>query len=115
MQRDVGGQLLAGDDAQEVGVQDVALGGVTLQGLDQDAFVVAIDLQGDDAGVGGFAFQHLGQVFADQGDGSRGLVATVDHGGNVTGITTQAAARTFPQVGTHFGIQGEINHCESPG
>jgi predicted molibdopterin-dependent oxidoreductase YjgC len=30
------------------------------------------------------------------------------------GETTQAAARTFPQVGTHFSIQGKFSHFISP-
>jgi hypothetical protein len=45
----------------------------------------------------------------------RGFLATVDNGRNQAGDTTQAAARTFPQVGTRFGIQGKFNsHFTSP-
>src|SRR3990167_9286196 len=115
VQGGVGSQFLAGDDADEVGVHHIAFGRVTLQGFDQDAFVAAGDVQGQYVAERGFVFQQFGQFFGQQADRLRGFFATVDDGGNHGNVTTQAAARTFPQVGTHFGIQGKFNsHFTSP-
>src|SRR5690606_18919608 len=52
VQRNVSGQLVVGDDAQEVGVHDEAFGRMALQGLDQHGFLGAIDVQGDDVAEG---------------------------------------------------------------
>src|SRR5690606_18983983 len=113
--RNGGGQLLAGDDALEVSVQNEALGRLTLQRLDHHVLALAIDAQLDDVAEGDFVFQHLGQVFGQNADRLRRSFATVDHGRYEVGVTTQAAARTFPQVGTLLGIQFEVSHCVSPG
>src|SRR5690606_27568410 len=97
--RHVGGQLLAGNHALEVGVHDEALGRVALQGLQDHVFGLVTEVQGDHAAEGDFVFQGRGQFVGGQADGLGFLVATVDNGGNQVGVTTQAAARTFPQVG----------------
>src|SRR5690606_22551656 len=111
----VSAQLLAGNDALEVSVQDETFGRVALQGLDHDAFFGAVNVQVQNVAEGSFVFQQLGQVFGQQADGLRGFLATVDHGRNPGHVTTQAAARTFPQVGTHFSAQGKFNsHFTSP-
>src|SRR5690606_38421781 len=113
--RDGSGQLLASDNALEVSVQYEALGRMTLQRLDHHVLALAIDAQLDDVAEGDFVFQHLGQVFGQNADRLRRSFATVDHGRYEVGVTTQAAARTFPQVGTLLGIQIEVSHCVSPG
>ncbi|MNY46153.1 hypothetical protein D3C86_1813080 [compost metagenome] len=59
----MGGQFLAGDDADEVGVHHVAFGRVALQGFDQDAFVAAGDVQGQYVAERGLVFQQFGQFF----------------------------------------------------
>src|SRR5690606_21651557 len=114
VQRNVGAQLLAGNDTNEVGVHHVAFGRVALQGLDHHVLDGAGDVQGQHVAEGGFVFQQLGQFFGQQADGLGRLVAAVNYGGQHGDVTTQAAARTFPQVGTHFGIQGKISHYSSP-
>ncbi|MNP43940.1 hypothetical protein D3C76_1377850 [compost metagenome] len=110
----VGAQFLAGNYALEVSVQNEAFGRVTLQGLDQNGFGSAGNVQGDHVAEGCFVFQQLGQVFGLQAYGLRGFLAAVNNSGNQIGVTTQAAARTFPQVRTRFGIQGKLGHCNSP-
>src|SRR5690606_21976992 len=105
-----GGQLLASNHALEVSVQDEVLRRVALQGLDHDVLAGAVDVQGDHVAERDFVFQHFGQVFGQQADGQRLLVATVDNGRNHVFVTTQAAARTFPQVGTRSGFQGKFSH-----
>ncbi|MNN07062.1 hypothetical protein D3C81_1198800 [compost metagenome] len=107
-------QLVVGDDADEVGVQDEAFGRMALQGLDHDGFNLAVDVQGEHVAEHSLVFQQLGEILGQQADGQRSGFATVDHGRNQAGVATQAAARTFPQVGTRFGIQGKIVHCISP-
>src|SRR5690606_17930284 len=106
--------LLAGDDADEVGVHHVAFGGVALQGLDHDVLGGAGNVQGQHVAEGGFVVQQLGDVLGQDADGLGRLVAAVDYGRDLVFVTTQAAARTFPQVGTHFGIQGKFSHYSSP-
>ena len=109
-----GGQFLAGNNAYEVSVQHVAFGWVALQGLDDDVLLGAANVQGNDVAVGRIVFQQFGDFFGQHADGFRGFVATVNYSWNQACETTQAAARTFPQVGTHFSIQSKIVHVVSP-
>src|SRR5476649_2883370 len=108
------GQFLTSNNAYEVSVHHVAFSRVTLQCLDNDALLGASNVQLDDVAVSSFVFQQLGNFFSQHADGFRSFVATVDNGWNQACETTQAAARTFPQVGTHFSIQSEISHFVSP-
>ena len=105
--------FLAGDHAYEVSVQDVTLGWVTLQCLDQDVLLGATDVQFNHVAEGSLVFEQLGDFLGQHADGLRGFVATVDNSWNQAGETTQAAARTFPQVGTRFGIQVKSFMCFS--
>ncbi|MCY1548768.1 hypothetical protein D9M68_848970 [compost metagenome] len=114
VQGNVCNQLLAGYYALEVSVQDEAFGRVTLQGFDHYVFSGAANVQGQNVAESRFVFQQLGQVFGQQADGLRGFFAAVDYGRNQARVTTQAAARTFPQVRTHVSIQGKFNHFTSP-
>ena len=114
VQRNVSGQLVVGDNADEVSVNHELLGRVTLQGLDQHGFHGVAEVQRDHVAEGSFVFQQLDHFVGLQADGQRSLVATVDYGRNQVGVTTQAAARTFPQVVTHFGVQSKFGHCISP-
>src|SRR3989344_3260868 len=108
------GQLLAGNYAYEVSVHHVAFGRVTLQSFDYDVLLGATNVQLDDVAVSRFVFEQFGNFFGQHADGFRGFVATVNYSWNQACETTQAAARTFPQVGTHFSIQSKIVHVVSP-
>ena len=109
-----GGQFLAGNNAYEVSVHHVAFGRVTLQSLDDDVLLGATNVQLDDVAVSRFVFEQFGNFFGQHADGFRGFFATVNYSWNQACETTQAAARTFPQVGTHFSIQSKIVHFVSP-
>ncbi|MCY1174295.1 hypothetical protein D9M73_144930 [compost metagenome] len=91
-----------------------AFGRVALQGFDQYGFLGAANVQGDHVAEGSLVFQQFGDFAQFQSYGLRLFVATVNYSRNQTGVTTQAAARTFPQVGTHFSIQSKIVHVVSP-
>ncbi|MNE28916.1 hypothetical protein D3C80_1223780 [compost metagenome] len=112
--RNLGGQLLASNDANEVSVHDELLGWVTLHGFNNDVFFFAVDVQFDNVAESRFVFEQFGHFFSQHGDGCRLFVATVYNGRDLGGETTQAAARTFPQVGTRLGVQSEISHFVSP-
>ena len=103
----LGGQLLASNDANEVGVHDEAFGRVTLHGLDHDVLLGAVDIQFDNVAEGSFVFEQLGDFLGHDGQGLGFFIATVDNGRDVGGVT-QAAARTFPQVSTRLGVQSEF-------
>lgn len=60
VQRYVGGQLVVGDHAQEVGVHHEAFRRMALQGLDQYGFLGAANVQGDHVAEGSLVFQELG-------------------------------------------------------
>src|SRR5450830_12004 len=109
-----GGQFVAGNDANEVSVQHVAFSWVTLQRLDDDVLLGAANVQRNDVAVGRIVFQQFGNFFSQHADGFRGFFATVNYSWNQACETTQAAARTFPQVGTHFSIQNKFVHVVSP-
>jgi len=119
VQRDVDGHFVAGNNAQEVSVHDYRLGRVTLQCFQQHVFFLAVDGQADDVGVESFVFQGFFQFACFQSNVLRSLVTTVNDGGNQISVTTQAAARTFPQVSTRFRIKSEVDDCSllanSPG
>ncbi|GBH08047.1 Ribonuclease HI [Pseudomonas syringae pv. actinidiae] len=108
------GQFLTSYNAYEVSVQHVAFGRVTLQCLDDDVLLGATNVQLDDVAVRSLVLEQLGNFLGQHADGLGGFVATVDYSWNQASETTQAAARTFPQVGTQFGIQGKIVHVVSP-
>src|SRR5690606_13366334 len=57
-----------------------------------------------------FVFQSLVQLARGDGNALGFLVATVNDSGNQVGVTTQAAARTFPQIVTRIRIQSEVDH-----
>jgi hypothetical protein len=62
---------------------------------------------------GSFVFEQLGNFLGHDGQGLSFFIATVYNGRDVQRVT-QAAARTFPQVTTHLGVQSEISHFVSP-
>ena len=84
--------------AQEIRVHDAVAGGVTLQILQNRFLLLLAHIDGQDVGVERLVFQRLFQVLAHQGQWLGVLAAAVNDGGDVVGETTQAAARTFPQV-----------------
>ena len=107
-------QLLTGNNAYEVSVHHVAFGRVTLQRFDDYVLLGAANSQFDNVAVSRFVFEQFGNFFSQQADGFRGFFATVNDSWNQACETTQAAARTFPQVGTHFSIQSKFVHVVSP-
>ncbi|MOA13383.1 hypothetical protein D3C78_1334320 [compost metagenome] len=109
----LGGQLLASNDANEVGVHDEAFGRVALHGLDYDVLLGAVDVQFDNVAVGSFVFEQFGDFLGHDGQGLGFFIATVNNSWDAGGVT-QAAARTFPQVSTRLGVQDEISHFVSP-
>src|SRR5471030_1744403 len=108
------GQFLTSYNAYEVSVQHVAFGRVALQSLDDYVLLGAANVQLDDVAVSRFVFDQFGNFFSQHADGFRGFFATVNYSWYQACETTQAAARTFPQVGTHFSIQGKFVHFVSP-
>lgn len=108
------GQFLTSNNAYEVSVHHVAFGRVTLQRLDHDVLLGAANVQFDNVAESRFVFEQFGNFFGQHADGFRGFVATVNYSWNQACETTQAAARTFPQVGTQFSIQSKIVHVVSP-
>src|SRR5471030_318967 len=108
------GQFLTGYNAYKVSVQHVAFGRVTLQCLDDYVLLFAANVQFDNVAVSSIVFEQFGDFFSQHADGFRGFFATVNYSWNQACETTQAAARTFPQVGTQFSIQSKIVHVVSP-
>ena len=107
-------QLLTSNNAYEVSVHHVAFSRVTLQSFDDHVLLNAANGQFDNVAVSSFVFEQFGNFFSQHADGFRGFFATVNYSWNQACETTQAAARTFPQVGTHFSIQSKIVHVVSP-
>jgi hypothetical protein len=60
VQWNVSGQFLTSNNADEVSVQHVAFGRVTLQGFDDDVLLGATDVQLDDVAVSRFVFEQFG-------------------------------------------------------
>ena len=89
-------------DAQKVRVHDAFPGRVALQVLENGLLLVLADIDRQNVGVESLIFQRLFQILANQRQGLWVLVATVDNGWDMVGETTQAAARTFPQVLSYF-------------
>lgn len=112
--RNDSGQFLTSNNAYEVSVHHVAFSRVTLQSFDDYVLLGATNVQLDDVAVSRFVFEQFGNFFGQHADGFRGFVATVNYSWNQACETTQAAARTFPQVGTRFSIQSKIVHVVSP-
>ncbi|MNN08442.1 hypothetical protein D3C81_1212960 [compost metagenome] len=111
--RNLGGQLLASNDANEVSVHDELLGWVALHGLDDDVLLDAVNVQLDHVAEGSFVFEQLGDFLGQDGQGLSFFITTVDNGWDAQRVT-QAAARTFPQVSTRLGVQNKISHFVSP-
>ena len=71
---------------------------MTLQGLDHGLFFLVADLQGDDVGKESFIFSGPGDVLVGNRQGDGVFITAIENGGYIIVQTTQAAARTFPQV-----------------
>src|SRR5690606_38612958 len=111
MKGNLGVQLLSSIHPLEVHVKQGGLGGVTLDVLEDDLLTAhALDIDGDDVAVEGLIGQRLDHVVVQQADILRVFLAAIDDGGNLTGQTTKAAARTFPHIVTDHGINSEIDH-----
>ncbi|MNJ14240.1 hypothetical protein D3C77_84570 [compost metagenome] len=113
MHRNNSGQFLASYNADEVSVHDELLGRVTLQSLDDNVLLGAVDVQFDNVAEGSFVVEQLGDFLGQDGYGFSGFATTVNNSRSVGGVT-QAAARTFPQVSTRLSVQSEISHFVSP-
>ena len=98
VQRYVDVDLVVLVNAQEVSVGQDRLVRVTLQILQDYAFFLATELDGQDVREEGFVFQGLFQLVVLDGNRSSVFSATIDDGRNFTLLTTQAAARTSPLI-----------------
>ena len=98
VQRNVDVDLVILVDAQEVSVGQDRLVRVTLQILQDDAFFLAVQFNGQNVGEEGFIFPSLFQFVVPDCDSCRVFSATIDDGRNFTLLTTQAAARTSPLI-----------------
>src|SRR5690606_13468001 len=97
--RHLHGDQLVGLYALEVRVDQTRLGRMALQVLDDHAFFLAVDVEGQDGGEERFVLGGVHQLLVVEADGNRGFVTTVDDGGHGVFQATQAAARTFPCIG----------------
>jgi hypothetical protein len=94
-------------------VHDVAFGWVTLQGLDDDVLLGAVNVQLDDVAVGRFVFEQFGISLASMLMDS-GLFRHRKQQLE-PGLRDDAGGGShLSQVGTHFSIQSKIVHFVSP-
>ena len=91
---------------------DKGLCRMALQIFQYHLLAFAIDSEGQNVGIESLMLQMVCKVSMIKGQGLSILAGTIDHGRDFA-LTTQAAARTFPQVVTDFGINVEVNrtHC----
>ena len=101
-------------DAKEVGVHGKAFCGVTLDILDDGVFRLTTHLNFENGTEAGFVFQHMLEILADQRQALGGLIRPVNDGGHFSLETTQAAARTFPRVGSRLCNNNKVRHGLAP-
>ena len=78
------------------------LGGVPLDVLNDGIFRFTANLHLENGAEAGFVLQHVLEVLADQCQALGRLTAPVNDGRYFAFKTTQAAARTFPLVGSRL-------------
>src|SRR5690606_18877536 len=91
--------------ALEVSVDQTGFGRVTLQILDDYAFSGAVDFQRDDRREERFVVESVQQLVVSDRDVGWRFVATVDDGRHQVFLSAQAAARTFPYVGSRLSFE----------
>jgi hypothetical protein len=102
-------------NALEVGVHNARFGGVALQRLDHNQLRLPIDHQSDDVREKRFVRSRFQDVFVWNRNGFRCRCTAINDGWYKISQTTQAAARTLPQVVSGTGIQFKsIGHNVSP-
>ena len=110
VQRHVHGDFVSGVNTQEVSVGQQRLERVTLQVTNNHLLFFTVDHQLDDRGEEGLVFDRLVERSFFYGDRLSAFLTAVYNGRYLLVRTTQAAARTFPQVVTNAGLQDKIRH-----
>ncbi len=108
VQRNLHGDFLVREDALEVDVHRFVRRRMPLHVAREHLAPRAADFQREDLREERIRLNRLRQVVLDQRNVDRRFTASVHDSRHHRGVSTQAAARTFPDVGTRFRNQLDL-------
>ena len=91
-------------DTQQIDVHDFVIRRIALKITQDDLFAVAVDGKIENLREKCFVLHGFLQLVGSKRKTDRLRSTTVNDAGYQLSLTTQAAARTFPHVCTHFGV-----------